>query len=319
MPEGIEVRKFSDIIRSNSKNHYITQVNILGGRYNKKAFDGYTYLQEHLPSKIINIKTKGKFIYVELLHETDGTFWLFNTLGLTGGWTVSAENKSQLIDVLHAKYINHDGFVYMYPVILEYISNNKSVEWFKKAIQYINVEFVLDNGIRLYFYDQLSFGTLKIITSQNELDKKLKELGPDIMDSSFEIFQKQITKSTKQQQYIGNTIVNQKIISGIGNYLRSDALYLAKISPFRLTKDITTDELQMLYKCIRALMWGDYNYEFAVVNGIINEDIKIPRDYKRDFLVYRQETTPDGNVVEKKELYEGSQKRYVYWSSIEQS
>ena len=30
--------------------------------------------------------------------------------------------------------------------------------------------------MKLYFYDQLSFGTLKVIGSRAELDKKLKEL-----------------------------------------------------------------------------------------------------------------------------------------------
>jgi hypothetical protein len=40
---------------------------------------------------------------------------------------------------------------------------------------------------------------------------------------------------------------------------------------------------------------------------------KIPNDYKRNFFVYRQDTDIDNNPVVKKELFEGSQKRFIYW------
>ncbi len=60
-------------------------------------------------------------------------------------------------------------------------------------------------------------------------------------------------------------------------------------------------------------MWGDYNYDEAVKKGYVSKGFKIPHDYKREFFVYRQDTDLDGNKVVKKELYEGSQKRFIYW------
>lgn len=326
MPEGIEVRKFADILSNNIEGRLITQINILKGRYTKKAFDGYTSLNEALPVRVISVKTKGKFTYIELYKEgKEGkSFWLFNTLGLFGGWTVGGANKSDLKEIKSIRYLKsdkHDGYVFTYPIIWEYISNNNLSEWFEKALNHLNVEFILDNGLRVYFYDQLSFGTIKIIDTQTELNKKLKELGADILDlnTTFEIFKKQITKGTmsakgaNKDKMIGNVIVNQKLISGVGNYLRADALYMAKISPFRKVLELTDAQLEALYNSIRALMWGDYDYDGAVKHGIINKDFKIPRDYGRDFFVYRQEKDIEGNKVSKKELYEGSQKRFIFW------
>ena len=46
---------------------------------------------------------------------------------------------------------------------------------------------------------------------------------------------------------------------------------------------------------------------------IINKGDKIPYDYKRDFFVYREEKDINSNPILKEELYEGSQKRFIYW------
>ena len=39
----------------------------------------------------------------------------------------------------------------------------------------------------------------------------------------------------------------------------------------------------------------------------------MPNDYERDFFVYKQNTDINGYNVKKEELYEGSQKRFIYW------
>jgi len=323
MPEGVEVRKFADILIHNLVGRSILNVNILKGRYTKKAFDGYNTLESMLPVKVISIKCKGKMTYIELHSEKGSgkTIWLISTLGLTGGWTVAAKEKKDLRGERRLRYMKKSlegagaGMVFAYPVIWEYISNNNSNEWFERALDHLNVEFVMDTGVIGYFYDQLSFGTLKIVETRAELEKKLKELGADMLDETtgIEIFKKAVLKGTNKEKMIGNVLVNQKVISGIGNYLRADGLWLARISPFRKVGALSDMELETIYNCFRALMWGDYAPEEARKKGYIGGDFKIPHDYKREFFIYRQETDIDGRKVVKKELYEGTQKRYIYW------
>ena len=55
------------------------------------------------------------------------------------------------------------------------------------------------------------------------------------------------------------------------------------------------------------------NKEEAIKHKIIKKTDKVPYDYKRDFFVYREETDIHGNPVTKEELFEGSQKRFIYW------
>ena len=178
----------------------------------------------------------------------------------------------------------------------------------------MNVEFRTSKG-SLYYYDVLSFGSLKVIEGEVELNKKLKTIGPDIMepDTTLEIFKNQILKTRNLHKEIGIVIMNQKVIAGIGNYLRADILYLSKISPFRKVNKLTDKELEAIYKNAKVLTWGDYDIKMAKKLKLISKETKFPRDYDRMFFVYNYDEDIHGNKIIKKELYEGSQKRFIYY------
>jgi formamidopyrimidine-DNA glycosylase len=325
MPEAVEIRKFADILRSNILHSRITKINILKGRYTKKPFEGYDELCKNLPLTIESINTKGKFTYMTLVNENKSKFfYLFNTLGLSGGWTLKSSKKSDFTSCASniCQYMTEpkENVIFTYPVLIEYITEENQNEWFKRALNHLNVEFITDKKTKnntfiiFYFYDQLSFGTLKAINgtdNNSQLEKKLKELGPDLMETTFDIFKTQMRKKINESKMIGNVIVNQKIVSGVGNYLRADGLWMAKISPFRKVSEVSDKELELLFWSLLALMWGDYNNSEGMKKGLIK--YKIPNDYKRDFFVYMQKTDINGKKISKEELFEGAQKRFIYW------
>ena len=179
------------------------------------------------------------------------------------------------------------------------------------SIKHLNVEFVTNNG-SMYFYDTLSFGTLKVIDNETELDKKLNTIGPDIMDTDYSIFHQQITKNKNLHKVIGIVLMDQKTISGIGNYLRADILWMSKISPFRKVNKLSDEELKLIFHNSKVLTWGQFDKKSAIQSKIITKKDKLPSDYDRDFFVYN-EVEDIGNKIIKEELYEGSQKRFIYW------
>lgn len=302
MPEVIEVRKYADFIKKHIKNKYITEINILNGRYKKHGpFEMYKELVKKLPLKVIDVRTKGKFLYFVI----EEGFYLFSTLGLQGGWTYKSNKSSKIINKIKQ---------FEFPNLISYINNNIMEKYRARSLNHLNVEFVTKDG-SLYFYDVLSFGTLKIIDKNEELDKKLNSIGPDIMDESTtsEIFLNQIKKKKNLDKYVGNVIVNQKVISGIGNYLRSDILWLCSISPFRKVKDLKDKEILQIYKNTLLLVWGDYDYNKGLKLKYIKKEDKLPGDYKRDFFVYMRDKNIYNNNVIKEELYEGSYKRFIHW------
>lgn len=285
MPEIVEVKRYGDLIRKKMLNQNITQINILNGRYKKHGPPKY-FNKLIPPIKIIDVNTKGKLIYITF----DNGYILLNTLGLSGGWTFKEKNK------------------FIFPNSIEFL-NAKSIEQYKdNSLNHLNVEFKTKNGI-LYFYDTLSYGTISI-TNLDGLQKKLNSLGPDIMETNLNTFTNRI--KLKKHKKIGLVLMNQKIISGIGNYLRADSLWLAKISPHRLVNDLTDSDIKHIFNAILELTWGDYNQKKGIKKGII-KGIKLPYYYKRDFFVYYENKDIYGNDIKKEELYEGSQKRSIYW------
>lgn len=300
MPEINEVRKYADFINKNLKNKYIKKINILKGRYlTHGPFNNYDKIVKDLPLKVLDVKTKGKFMYIIL----EKNYYIFATLGLSGGWCFYT-NKTRKYD---------------FPLANNYINQERTEVYTKRSMNHLNIEFSIKGGI-LYFYDMLSFGTINVINDETSLNKKLSAIGPDIMDLSttFEIFESQIMKKVNLEKAIGVVLMNQKIISGIGNYLRADILWLSKILPFRLVKDLSKDDLKIIYKNSIILTWGEYDFEKAVSMKILsNKDKnKLPRYYNRDFFVYKQDKDIYGNIVHKKELFEGSQKRTIYWCDV---
>lgn len=309
MPEGVEVRRFADMISKHTKGKQLTDIEILAGRYKKhKEFEGFDLLKAHLPLKMKSAQTKGKLIYMTMTDKHDKEFYLLSTLGLSGGWTFT-EVKYEPDSIL----MSLDDFDM--PKVLEYIGAKTLREYHMKTLDHLNVRFEFSGHNELYFYDTLSFGTLKATDDDTVLAKKLKELGPDILDetTTMEVFIQQVRKKTHAEKAIGNVIVNQKVISGIGNYLRADGLWMAKVSPFRKVNKMTDDELSAIFKSIKALVLGDYDAKMGKEQGYIAPATKLPTHYKRDFFVYREKTDVDGNPVTKEELFEGSQKRFIYW------
>lgn len=297
MPEINEVRKYADFINKNLKNKYINKINILKGRYLKHGpFNNYDQIIKDLPLKVLDVKTKGKFMYIIL----EKNYYIFSTLGLSGGWCFYTNSTKK----------------YDFPLANNYLNKELSEVYTKRSMDHLNVEFIIKGGT-LYFYDMLSFGTINIIRDETLLNKKLSTIGPDIMDSgtTFEIFEAQIMKKVNLEKAIGVVLMNQKIISGVGNYLRADILWLSKISPFRLVKDLSKNDLEKIYKNAIILTWGEYDFNRAITLKILNDKDKknLPKYHNRDFFVYKQEKDIYGNIVHKKELFEGSQKRTIYW------
>lgn len=110
---------------------------------------------------------------------------------------------------------------------------------------------------------------------------------------NLDLFKKQINK--QKDKVIGLVLVNQRVISGIGNYLRAEALWLAKISPFRKVKNLDDKMIKSLYDSLKMLISGKNKLK------------------DRYFYVYLQDYDIYNNKVTKEKLYEGSQIRHIHW------
>jgi formamidopyrimidine-DNA glycosylase len=160
-------------------------------------------------------------------------------------------------------------------------------------------EFKTNKGI-FYIDDVRNFGTIRIIDDINNLNKELSKKGIDVFDIKKNDFIEIINK-LKPETMIGIMLLNQKYISGIGNYLRSDILYHAKISPFRKIKDLSNIDINNLYKSIKYIIKKSYDEQTK--KGLHNYN----------FLIYgiKDNTKNKKGHISKRTLIGD---RYIYWS-----
>jgi formamidopyrimidine-DNA glycosylase len=210
MPEVIEVREYADFFQKKlgRDRGVVKRVVILKGRYKKHApFDGYQELSKELPLEIVNIDNKGKFMYLQF----ENGWSLGISLGLTGGWFYKARGSTKYIHGLNGeRYVDTDIDDSLQPSGVQK-TPTKAEKYYENALKHLNVEFVCESG-SFYFYDQLSFGSMMLFSSREELDKKLKTLGVDIMkpETTFELFLESMTHKTNVKKAIGNALMNQK-------------------------------------------------------------------------------------------------------------
>ena len=65
--------------------------------------------------------------------------------------------------------------------------------------------------------------------------------------------------------------MEQKVVCGVGNYARAEALWYAKISPHRTLFSLSEKDLQTLFHACRVILYTHYNVRYALKNGLIKK------------------------------------------------
>ncbi|MEM3062064.1 MAG: DNA-formamidopyrimidine glycosylase family protein [Nitrososphaerota archaeon] len=284
MPEVAEVTLTAEILSKHFKNKVLTSFKFISGRFFKKKPLGYNKFVKSLPLKIIDINSKGKFLWFELSvsekskqnnsFSKENRWYIFNTFGLTGMWSLFEP-------------------------------------------EYARSVLTFENGKMAYFSDMRNFGTFRFTDHPEDLENKLKRLAPDFLKEDFDP-----EKMRKYNLPIVKILMDQrKVGSGLGNYLVPEILYRAKISPHRLGSELGDDELTNLAYWIKYTVKLSYvnNYTGYMLN-LEDEARKIARkkylpdidvgNKKFKFLVYRKKIDPLGNEVRRDKIVHG---RSTYW------
>jgi len=161
--------------------------------------------------------------------------------------------------------------------------------------------------INLYFNDIRNFGTI-IICNQINLEKKINYLGPDILskNNEYDFF---ITRLSKKRNNIkiAEALLDQKVLAGVGNYLRSDILWLSKISPHKRINDLTNKEKHKIYDNAKLLGLRAYK---ILTKQKLPKNLLIPNTLSSEFfIIYNNEFDPNGKKIIKEKI--GN--RSVYW------
>lgn len=224
MPEGAEVKTIVDQIKK-IENSKIIQLDLIGGRFKTKPDFSLLKLQNQLNDSEYPIIQKIDCKGKFIYWKLSDQTNLVSTLGMTGAWQFHPTK--------------HTGVG-------------------------IHILIPFDSGINIreiiYFNDIRHFGTIKRMTDK-ELQEKLKSIGPDMLNCP--PAQEEFNKILNQKKTLPEILMNQKNISGVGNYVKAEALFRAKLSPHRLGNSLSENELKILKESIENVLKESYNLQGA--------------------------------------------------------
>ena len=211
MPEGPEARTMADMLNQRLQGRYLLSLEREMQYKNTQNILNWVKFEKLLPLKILKVKAKGK----KVIWKFEGRKYLVTSLAMTGLYLFK---KDKYIGVMFT--IGDIG-----------ISGTKQIQ-------------LVDHHI--YFSDKRNFAHLYFNMNKDEYKKQMKDVGFDLLnyavkngtkpDKKLEKFWLKRARLPKYEQteICSFLLLKQNEFAGIGNYLKTDILFLAGIYPEEL-------------------------------------------------------------------------------------
>ena len=271
MPELPEVEVVTRSLKKTIKNRKIIKITVNNRNLRFKLPGDFESI---LKNKIIkNVKRKSKYI----IFDFGKHFFLILHLGMSG--TLHIPSKKNITN-------------------LSFYGNPT----FPKKHNHVIIDF---DRIKLVYNDPRRFGYFKILKNKKKFDKYFTRIGPEALDKDFSLlYLKDKIKNRKKN--IKNFLLDQKIVSGLGNIYVNEILFKSKISPMKSVRILKSAELIKIIKysrltLINAIKFGGSSIKnFKGVSGSGG-------NFQTKFTVYNKENQKCTNNKCKGVI----QKRYI--------
>lgn len=119
---------------------------------------------------------------------------------------------------------------------------------------YVHFTLYLDGGLELRFNDLRKFGKVWLLSKEEFAHfSPIVKLGPEPLskDFTFEVFQK-VLRSKRGK--IKPILMDQSVISGLGNIYSDEVLFEAQIHPETLVNRLGEEDLKKIYQAISKIL-----------------------------------------------------------------
>ena len=217
MPELPEVEVVRRSLQSFINGLKIKKVTIFNRNLRYKIKRNFERIIEH--QKIIFIKRRSKFLLLGL----ENNFTILIHLGMTGKIFISKENLKKIL---------------------------KTSFYFDSEMNKKHNHFIIqfNNKVKLIYNDVRKFGFIKLISPYHRhLNNHLQNLGPEPLNSQFNYIYlnkkiRNIKKNTK------SLLMDQKIVSGLGNIYVNEILNLSSVNPKKMSKNLSLVETKKIIR-----------------------------------------------------------------------
>ncbi len=132
-----------------------------------------------------------------------------------------------------------------------------------------------------------------------ETHPRLKKLGPDLLGDTFDEKQSLRNLKSHSDTEIGVALLDQEIMAGLGNYLKSEVLFVTHTDPRKKIDELSDQELRKVIRAARQLtLFSFQNSSFTIPEEIqarIQETGMSPFNVGRKHYVFRRTNKPCWN------------------------
>ena len=181
---------------------------------------------------------------------------------------------------------------------------------FSTGDRHERLRFTTAAGITFSLNDPRNFGSISVV-DQQEVDRRMLQFGPDLLNETvlLDLFRSRIVTKRNRKKTIAEVLMDQRVVCGIGNYLKAEILYRSQVSPWRNVEDLSDEEITAIHDSAIHLIKLSYN-----LGGATIQNYRMPDNngglYSRRFAVYGQQADPLGNPVVREKTPEG---RTTHW------
>lgn len=170
--------------------------------------------------------------------------------------------------------------------------------WSREEGTHCRLILELEHGIKIFYNDVRNFGNIEIFCYGDKEDY-LQNFGPDLLKSALskEVWLK-IFRS-HNNKVICKMLLEGSIIAGIGNYLRAEILYHARINPLCKISHISDEELETLRICSHRIILESYLKGGLTISDYQNLNGSIG---KFECCVYNRDKDPEGRKITKEKI-----------------
>ena len=244
MPELPEVETIKRGLERKVIAKKITAVEI----FDKKIVKNKNFANILIGQKILKIERRGKLLGFLLLN---GDYLLVH-LKMTGQLVYKEKTKNQKEKIIAGGHsLNKNDF----------------------GDRYQRVKIIFSDKSQLLFNDLRRFGYLKIVDKKEKERIWEKDFGIEPLTSNFTWlnFKKLFIK---RKTNIKALLMNQKIISGLGNIYVDEACFCAGILPERKITNIKPEEIKKLFICIPKILAVAIKNRGTTFNSFVDDEGK---------------------------------------------
>jgi formamidopyrimidine-DNA glycosylase len=159
----------------------------------------------------------------------------------------------------------------------------------------------LDGERRLFLRDETGFTRARLLDA-GKFEERLSSLGPEPLEEGFQADYLPRKIGSRRAQ-IKPLLLDQKVVSGIGNIYVDEILYDARLHPRRKANTLSEGEWEALYDAIRANLAAGVEHRGTTVR-LFRDVLDRPGEHQNYLRVFEKQGQPcpgcEGQVVREK-------------------